>query len=155
LLNIHILPYSSPSQPHTTTPPIHSYPQLSSLLHKYKSFFLPPISLPPPCPIEHHIHLLPNSSPINVCLYCYPHFQKCEIEKQIDELLHTRLIQPSHSPFSSSVLLVKKKDNTWMFCVNFWALNSIFVKDTFPLPTIDELLDELGGAKWFSKLDLR
>lgn len=97
----------------------------------------------------------PSTAPVNVPPYRYPHFQKNEIEKQISDLLSARLIRPSTSPYSSSVLLVKKKDGTWRLCVDYRALNSVTVCDRFPIPTIDELLDELGHASWFSKLDLR
>lgn len=150
----HISISANTPQTLATSPP-HPIPEITLLLQQYRHLFATPTSLPPPRTITHQIHLLPNTEPINIRPYRYPHFQKSEIEKQVHDMLSTGLIQLSHSPFSSPVLLVKKKDGSRRFCVDYRALNAVTVKDRFLMPTIDELLDELGTATWFSKLDLR
>jgi hypothetical protein len=99
--------------------------------------------------------LLPGVQPINVKPYRYSPQQKDEIERQIRAMLQQGLIKPSQSPFASPVLLVRKKDGTWRFCVDYHHLNAVTVKDRYPMPVVDELLDELAGAKFFTKLDLR
>ena len=143
----------------TMLPDITSSPQelpsaINTLLHKFEALFQTPHTLPPPRVTDYRIHLLPQATPVNVRPYRYPHYQKQEIESQVDSMLQKGLIHPSTSPFSSPVLLVKKHDGAWRFCIDYRALNALIVRDRFLIPTIDELLDELGGARYFSKLDL-
>jgi hypothetical protein len=63
-------------------------------------------------------------------------------------------IRPSSNPFASSVVLVKKKDGTMRMCIDFWALNKKTIKNMYPIPRIDELLDELHGDVYFTKIDV-
>ena len=96
-----------------------------------------------------------GSSPVNVKPYRYPHHQKSKIKRLVHDMLRVRIIQPSVSSFSSLILLVKKKDGGWRFCVDYLSLNKVTVLDKFPIPVVDEVLDKLHGATIFSKLDLR
>ena len=132
----------------------HPNPHIQTLLTKFSSLFTEPSDLPPRRFTDHHIPLIPNSAPVNVRPYRYPYHQKLEIESQIAKLISNGWIRPSNSPFSSLVLLLRKKDGTWCMCVDYRALNALTVKDRFHLPTVDELLDELGEARIFTKLDL-
>ncbi|KAJ0482832.1 putative nucleotidyltransferase, Ribonuclease H [Helianthus annuus] len=138
--------------------PLHTHtpcPDIQSVLTEFDGVFHQPSGLPPKRSQDHSIPLLPGSGPVSSRPYRQPYYQKNEIERQVRELLQQGLIRPSHSPFSSPVLLVKKSDGTWRFCVDYRAINDITVKDKYPIPMIDELLDELFGATIFSKLDLR
>jgi hypothetical protein len=87
--------------------------------------------------------------------YHFAQALKSEIEHQVAEMLKSGIVQHSQSEFSSSVILVKKKDDNYRFCVDYRHLNALTVKTRFPVPVIDEFLDELHGAAWFSTLDFR
>lgn len=87
--------------------------------------------------------------------YRYAPCQKDELEKQIHDMLNCGVIQLHSSPYASPVILVKKKDGGWHLCVDYRCLNDLTVKNKYPLPIVDGLLDELNGAKYFTKLDLR
>ena len=124
------------------------------MLDQYQDVFHKPNQLPPKRIYDHHIPLLPNAIPVNSRPYRYSPFHKTEIEKQVQELLDAGLIVHSMSPFASPVLLVRKKDGTWRFCVDYRKLNSLTIKDRFPMPIIDEILDELAGTQYFTTLDM-
>ncbi|XP_042984723.1 uncharacterized protein LOC122313630 [Carya illinoinensis] len=129
--------------------------EVREVLEDHQGVLEAPSTLPPSRPFDHRIVLVDEKKPVNVPPYRYAHFQKGEIERQVDEMLKNGLIRPSTSLFSSPVLLVRKKDGTWRFCTDYRALNEATVKDRFPIPTVDEMLDELYSVRVFSKLDLR
>lgn len=80
-----------------------------------------------------------------------PLFRQSKLRKLVKEMLDSGIIHPSNSPFASPVLLVKKKDRSWRFCVDYRHLNSLTIKDKFSMP----LIDELHGSKYCSKIDLK
>lgn len=79
---------------------------------------------------------------------------KDEIEKTVKELLDMGHIHPSTSPFASCVVLVKKKDGTMRMCVDYRVFNKKTIKNRYPIPRVDELIDELHGTIFFSKIEL-
>ncbi|WVZ49402.1 hypothetical protein U9M48_000767 [Paspalum notatum var. saurae] len=135
--------------------PVPQLPEVQAILDEFSSLFAAPTGMSPSRDCDHTIPLVPSASPVFTRSYRLAPTLKDEVEDQIKEMLNSGIIQKSTSPFSSAVLLVKKKDNTWRFCVDYRQLNAITVKSKYPVPIIDELLDELAGASWFSKLDLR
>ncbi|PWA47683.1 hypothetical protein CTI12_AA343190 [Artemisia annua] len=134
-------------------------PKLQLVIDQYEDVFAIPTELPPHRE-QHREHdqripLLEGAVPVNIRPYKHPPTQKDAIESMVKELLEAGVIKKSHSPFSSPIVMVKKKDNSWRMCVDYRQLNKQTVKDKFPIPIIEELIDELHGSKVFTKLDLR
>jgi hypothetical protein len=129
--------------------------EIKALLKKHQKVFVDiPPGRPPDRGFEHIIELEEGTRAVITTPYRHPMAYKDEIENTIKELLAMGHIIPSSSPFASSVVLVKKKDGTLRMCIDYQALNKRTIKNRYPIPQIDELMDELRGAKYFSKIDL-
>lgn len=131
-------------------------PQLQQLLESFADIFAEPTDLPPFREgIDHQIPLQTGSNPVNLRPCRYSSLQKDAIDEMLKDMLQQGIIQCSSSPYASPIVLVKKKDGSWRLCVDYRGLNNQTVKDKYPIPLLEDLLDELGGARYFSKLDLR
>ncbi|KAJ9536698.1 hypothetical protein OSB04_un000083 [Centaurea solstitialis] len=104
---------------------------------------------------EFHIDLVPGAGPIAKSPYRLAPSEMQELSNQLQELLEKGFIRPSSSPWGAPVLFVKKKDGSFRMCIDYRELNKITIKNRYPLPRIDDLFDQLQGATYFSKIDLR
>jgi Reverse transcriptase (RNA-dependent DNA polymerase) len=139
-----------------------SIPELDALLAEYKDRF--PEQLPKlsdahadtePLYGGHTIPLIDGHKPPVRPIYRLSPLEFEELKKQIKELLALGFIEPSTSPYAAPVLFVQKKDGSLRMCVDFRALNKLTIKNKYPLPRIDDLLDRLNGCSHFSSVDLR
>ncbi|XP_013594359.1 PREDICTED: uncharacterized protein LOC106302390 [Brassica oleracea var. oleracea] len=129
---------------------------LQQLLSSFADIFEEPTTLPPYREgFNHKIPLEAGANPVSLRPYRYSALQKDSIDKMIREMLDQGIFQYSSSPYASPIVLVKKKDGSWRLCVDYRCLNKQTIKDKYPIPLLEDLLDELGGSKFFSKLDLR
>lgn len=129
---------------------------LQLLLGSYEDLFAEPTELPPfRQGFDHQIPVEVGANPLSQRPYRYNTMQKDVIDKLVREMLSQGTIQYSSSPYASPIVLVKKKDGSWRLCVDYRGLNKQTIKDKYPIPLLEDLLDELGGSTCFSKLDLR
>nr|KAJ0192365.1 hypothetical protein LSAT_V11C800454700 [Lactuca sativa] len=112
-------------------------------------------SLPPDRQVEFRIDLTPGVAPIARAPYRLAPTEMKELMTQLQDLLDKGFIRPSTSPWGAPVLFVKKKDGTMRMCIDYRELNKVTIKNRYPLPRIDDLFDQLQGASYFSKIDLR
>ncbi|XP_062107132.1 uncharacterized protein LOC133818349 [Humulus lupulus] len=114
-----------------------------------------PNDLPPRRGIDHQIELVPGAKPPTKAPYRMASPELEELRKQINELLEAGFIRPSKVPFGAPVLFQKKHDGSLRLCIDYMALNKVTVRNTYPIPLIADLFDQLSRAKYVTKLDLR
>ncbi|GBG87453.1 hypothetical protein CBR_g45511 [Chara braunii] len=132
-----------------------SGPRVVRLLDKFADIFESPTGVVPDRPISHEIILEAGAVPPKGCIYRMSEEELEVLRAQLDDLLAKGWIRPSSSPYVAPVLFVRKKNKDLRLCIDYRKLNAQTVKNAGPLPRIDDLLERLGGAKCFSKLDLK
>jgi len=105
--------------------------------------------------VEFLIDLILGTKPVSMTPYRMSASELAELKKQLEDLLDKKFVRPSVSPWGAPVLLVKKKDGSMRLCIDYRQLNTVTIKNRYPLPRIDDLMDQLVGARVFSKIDLR
>ncbi|GBG93209.1 hypothetical protein CBR_g60597 [Chara braunii] len=149
LVFLHALP--SPNGPAASPPD----PRISHLLDEYRDVFEAPTGTVPDRPIRHEITLETGAVPPRGCTYRMSEEELEVLRAQLDDLLDKGWIRPSCSPYGAPVLFVRKKNKDLRLCIDYRKLNAQTVKNAGPLPRIDDLLERLGSATYFSKLDLK
>lgn len=128
--------------------------QLEHLLQEYQDIIAVEDEPPGRTNLVTHPIVTENVLPIKQRPYRLSPAEHEFVGKEIDQMMQQGIIQPSSSPWASPIVLVKKKNGKTRFCVDYRKLNKVTKRDAYPLPRIDEILDSLGKAKWFSSLDL-
>ena len=132
-------------------------PEIQELIKEYKDVFPEklPSGLPPKRSCEFHIDLKTDAQPQKKGLYRMSPGELKELKVQLEDLVEHGFIRPSTSPWGAPVLFVNKKDGALRMCVDYRALNRFTIKNSYPLPRIDDIFDQLDGANYFTKIDLR
>ena len=133
-------------------PHLKDYP----VLQEFRDIFpskLP--GMPPPRTVDFHIDLVPGAQPVSRAPYRMTTNELNELKIQLEELLEKGHICPSVSPWGAPVVFVKKKDGSLRLCIDYRQLNKLTIKNRYPLPRIDDLFDQLQGARVFSKIDMK
>ena len=113
------------------------------------------LGIPPDRQVKFRIDLVLGATPIAKLPYRLALAEIQELSSQLIELLNKGFIRTNFSPLGAPVLFVKKKDGSFRICIDYRELNKLTIKNRYPLPRIDDLFDQLQGANYFSKIDLR
>ncbi|GJS18955.1 putative reverse transcriptase domain-containing protein [Tanacetum coccineum] len=111
--------------------------------------------IPPVRQVEFQIDLVPGAAPVARAPYRLAPFEMKELTEQLQELFDKGFIRPSSSPWGAPVLFVKKKDGSFCMCIDYRELNKLTVENRYPVPRVDDLLDQLQGSSVYSKIDLQ
>jgi hypothetical protein len=126
------------------------------VVRDFSDIFLEELSrMPPDREVEFVIDLLPGTAPTSKRSYMMSVEELKELKKQLTELQEAGYIRPSSSPWGAPVLFVQMKDGSQRMCVDYRSLNDVTVKNKYLLPRIEDLIDQMRGARVFSKIDLR
>ncbi|GBG63515.1 hypothetical protein CBR_g38583 [Chara braunii] len=147
---LHALP---PHDTSSTDSP--SDPRITEFLDAYSDVLESPHGVVLDRPIRHEIILEDGAVPPRGCIYRMSEEELSVLRAQLDDLLEKGWIRPSSSPYGAPVLFVRKKNKNLWLCIDYRKLNAQAIRNVGPLPRIDDLLERLGGAKFFSKLDLK
>jgi len=129
--------------------------KVDKVVEEYTDIFSSPTRVLLHCQVKHPIDLTLDTPLPNGPVYLYSLLENEEIKWQIQEVLHKGHIRPISSPCGNPIVLVQNKYGTWWLCIDYRALNKITVRNQYSIPQIEDLLDQLKGDKYFSKIDLK